>query len=256
MKANGQYIYISGSKGGVGKSMFAQVLADCISQHRPVLLIDTDPINAESSTVYADGKAANVRAVHIKVRLEDTRGQTDATSLLATLDASYEDDELTTIVDAPSSDAGLLSMAARIITSSCNNTGRESVFIWLVDSIDKSAVTALQGAWESLTDFDKILIVKNYRNGDRFEYFASSSAVMAIAATGNMQIVAFPKIPSHIEKYMRIDALPLCAITTKTPLGVQMMAKQMRAEIQKTLMSTGLLQANYSPETLHERQRA
>ena len=91
MATNKKYIYVTGGKGGIGKSTFTLALVDYMSQQGKVLLIDTDPVNADSSAAYKEGKDTNVRAVRAKVRAEDTSGQVDASGLIETLNIADND---------------------------------------------------------------------------------------------------------------------------------------------------------------------
>lgn len=109
------YIYVTGGKGGIGKSTLAQQIVDFKASTGKVLLIDTDPINADSSACYKDGKDVNVRAIRARVRSEDISGKIDSSGLIETLNLADAEDVQTTVVDAPSGDTLLLANAGEII---------------------------------------------------------------------------------------------------------------------------------------------
>lgn len=240
MTTNKKYIYVTGGKGGIGKSTFTLALVDYMAQQGKVLLIDTDPVNADSSAAYKEGKDTNVRAIRAKVRAEDTSGQVDASGLIETLNTADNDEAITIIVDAPAGDSTLLISAGKIITEACKQVGMESIFVWLVDSTDRTPVNALHGAWESIKDANKILIVKNYRKGTNFDFFDNSKTIANINEAKNVQTIDLPKIASRLEEHMRIDRMTWKEIATDTPIGNRVEGQRMRKAMHDTLKEIGL----------------
>ena len=240
MAMNKKYIYVTGGKGGIGKSTFTLALVDYMAQQGKVLLIDADPVNADSSAAYKDDKEANVSTLRAKVRAEDSSGQIDASGLIETLNLADSGQAETTIVDAPAGDSTLLISAGSIITEACKQVGIESVFVWLVDSTDRTPVNALHGAWDAIKDADKIIIVKNYRKGTNFEFFDNSKTVAGINESANVQTIDVPKIASRLEEHMRIDRMTWHEIATQTPLGNRVEGERMRRAMHATLKEAGL----------------
>lgn len=240
MTTNKKYIYVTGGKGGIGKSTFTLALVDYMAQQGKVLLIDADPVNADSSAAYKEGKDTNVRAIRAKVRAEDTSGQIDASGLIETLNTADNDEATTTIVDAPAGDSTLLISAGSIITEACKQVGMESIFVWLVDSTDRTPVNALHGAWEAIKDANKILIVKNYRKGTNFDFFDNSKTIANINEAKNVQTIDLPKIASRLEEHMRIDRMTWKEIATDTPIGNRVEGQRMRKAMHDTLKEVGL----------------
>lgn len=240
MTKNKKYIYVTGGKGGIGKSTFTLALVDYMAQQGKVLLIDADPVNADSSAAYKENKEANVKAIRAKVRAEDTSGQIDASGLIETLNTADNDEAITTIVDAPAGDSTLLISAGSIITEACKQVGMESIFVWLVDSTDRTPVNALHGAWEAIKDANKILIVKNYRKGTNFDFFDNSKTIANINEAKNVQTIDLPRIASRLEEHMRIDRMTWKEIATDTPIGNRVEGQRMRKAMHDTLKEVGL----------------
>ncbi len=205
-----------------------------------VLLIDADPINADSSAAYKDAKETNVRAIRAKLRAEDASGQVDASGLIETLNMAGKDEETTIVVDAPAGDSILLISAGSIIAQACRFSGIESVIVWLVDSTDRTPINALSSAWEAIKDADKILIVKNYRKGTNFDFFDNSKTISRINEAKNVQTIELPKIASRIEEHMRIDRMTWKEIATDTPIGNRVEGQRMRKAMHDTLKGVGL----------------
>lgn len=240
MPTKKQYIYVTGGKGGIGKSTAALAIADYKSLNGKVLLIDTDPTNADSSVVYKEGKDDNVTAIRSNVRAEDSSGQIDASGLIDTLNMASTTEAQTIIVDAPAGDSTLLSTAGSIITGACKEAGIESVFVWLVDSTDRTPVNALNAAWEAIKDADKIILVKNYRKGTNFDFFDNSKTIGGITSASNVKIIGFPKIASRIEEHFRIDRMTLKQIATETPIGNRAEGQRLRNELHNTFKECDL----------------
>lgn len=234
------YIYVTGGKGGIGKSTMTQVLTDYKAETGRVLLVDTDPTNADSSASYKDGKDANVRAIRERIRSEDSSGQIDASGLMNTLNLADSEDVETIVIDAPAGDSMLLANAGEIITSACKQSGIKSVFVWLIDSNDRTPVNALHASWSAIKDADQILLVKNFRKGNNFEFFDNSNAMEEITTAKNVQIIELPKIASRIEEHLRIERMTFKEIAKKTPLGNRVEGARLRAQLHDMLKIAGL----------------
>ncbi len=239
-KLKKSYIYVTGGKGGIGKSTFSLAIVDYKAQHEKVLLIDTEPINADSSAAYKDGKEANVRAIRARIRSEDSSGQIDASGLIETLNTADKDETSVIVVDAPAGDSTLLISAGTLITEACRLSSMQSVIVWLVDSTDRTPVNALNSAWEAIKDADKILLVKNYRKGTNFDFFDNSKTMSVINTAKNVQTIDLPKIASRIEEHIRIDRMTWKEIATNTPIGNRVEGQRMRKAMHDSLKEVDL----------------
>ena len=235
-----KYIYITGGKGGIGKSLMALALTDYKAETSKVLLIDCDPVNPDSSLAYKNNKHDNVQTMRAKVRSEDASGQVDASGLIDTLTSADKDTADTIIIDAPAGDSVLLAEAGAIITDACKAGKMESVFVWLVDSNDKTPINALHLAFDAIREADKIVLVKNYRKGTNFDFFDNSKTIIDIMKSPNVQIIDLPKIASRIEEHMRIDRMTLKEIATDTPLGNRIEGARLRKVLHKTFSDAGI----------------
>lgn len=221
-------VYVTGGKGGVGKSLFAMTVVDYLSQTHQTLLIDAEPNNPDSSTSYQN-KSAMVEARQARVRSEDASGQVDASGLLDILEQVEKTNATATVIDAPAGDSALLAAAGKIVTESCKALGITSVFIWMIDSADKTPVNTLHAAWDSIKDADLILLVKNYRKGDNFQFFDNSKTIAAITQNQNVKVVDLPKIAARIADTMKLDRMTWDEVATKTPVEAQRLRRTLHA---------------------------
>ena len=226
-----QYIYVTGGKGGIGKTVTALAITDYKAVNDTVLLIDTDPTNGDSSATYKGNKEPNIKAIRMTIRAEDSSGQVDSSGLIDTLNLADTDDATTIIVDAPAGDSTLLKDAGNIIVMACKQAGIESVIVWLVDSTDRTPINALNAAWESIKDADKIILVKNLRKGTNFEFFDNSALINTIISAQNVQIIELEKIANRLEEHLKIDRMSFKQMTLDTPIGNRCEAQRYRSEM-------------------------
>ena len=234
------YVYVTGGKGGIGKTTLTLALVDYLAENNKVLLIDADPINADSSEVYKNGKHVNVRAIRARVRSEDTSGQIDPSGLMETINLAASDPADFIIVDAPAGDSLLLATSGGIITAACRQAGIVSVCIWLVDSNDRTAINALNASWDAIKDADKIFLVKNFRKGTNFSFFDHNAAVIDIVRSANVVTIDLPKFASRIEEHLRIERLTWKEIATVTPIGNRVEGQRLRTIFHQTFNEAGL----------------
>ncbi len=235
------YIYVTGGKGGIGKSMKAIAIIDYLAENgKTVLLLDSDPVNGDSSASYKNGKQDGVTCERVQLRSEDASGQIDASGLQDTLNKAESTKADIVLVDAPAGDSILLKDAGSIIVAGCEMLGFKSVIVWMVDSVDRTAINALSEAWESIKDANMILLVKNHRKGNNFECFDGSKSVNQILESPNIKVIDMPKIAARLEPHIRIDRKTFKEIATSGPIGDRVEAVRIRKVFHETLKGAGL----------------
>lgn len=236
-----KYIYVTGGKGGIGKSKQTLATVDYYAeQGESVLLLDADPTNGDSSASYKDGKQLGVLAERVRVRSEDASGQIDASGLMDTLNKAHESKASVTIVDAPAGDSTLLRDAGSIIVAACKEIGTQSIIVWMVNSNDRTAINALATAWNSIKDADTILIVKNHKDGSDFQCFMESKAMADILSSKNIRMIDMPKVAARLVKLIREDRKTFKELATTTSIGDKVEAIRMRKVFSDGFKSAGL----------------
>lgn len=241
MKHARKYLYVTGGKGGVGKSTLSQALVDYVSAtKRTVLLIDADPTNPDSSACFKPGKDKNVRTQRIRIRSEDATGQSDNSGLIETLNSAQSDDCDVVIVDAPAGDTALISETGSLITDACRQMSVMSIFIIVLDSNDRTAANALSAIWSSILNADLVLFVKNDRKGSNFEFLENSKIFKLVEKTSNVKIIHFPKMASRIESHLRIDRMTWSEVASVTPIGNRVEAARLREIFHRNFASVDI----------------
>lgn len=235
------YIYVTGGKGGIGKSTQALAMVDYFAeQGKTVLLLDADPVNGDSSANYKNEKQDGVTCERVRLRSEDASGQIDASGLQDTLSTLESTTANIVLVDAPAGDSTLLIEAGSIIVAGCEMLGAKSVIVWMVDSVDRTAINALSAAWESIKDASQILLVKNHRKGNNFDCFDGSKSVNKILESPNVKVIDMPKLAARLEQHMRIDRKTFKEIATVAPMGDRVEAVRVRKILHATHSGVGL----------------
>lgn len=235
------FIYVTGGKGGIGKSTETIALVDYLSSNGDaVLLLDADPVNADSSAAFKNGKQANVACERVRVRSEDADGQIDASGLMSVLDMAHESKAMHTVVDAPAGETTLLVEAGSIIVEGCKSVKMKSVIVWMVDSVDRTAVNALAAAWESIKDADTIVIVKNHRKGNNFDCFEDSKTIAPILNCANVKVIDMPKIAARLEPMLKVDRKSFKEIAEESAMGSRMEAIRVRKIFHDSFKEAGL----------------
>jgi hypothetical protein len=233
-------IYVSGGKGGIGKSMQSVALVDYLLTFGDVLLLDADPVNPDSSAAFKNGKQPAVTCERVRIRSEDATGLIDASGLMSALDKTNETTAKYILIDAPAGDSTLLAEAGVIVVDACKEINAKSVFVWMIDSADRTGINALAAAWDNIKDADSILLVKNNKTGNNFDSFDGSKTIEKILQNKNVQVIDMPKIAARLLPLLRVERKSFFEISTEGALGNRMEATRLRKQMHEIFKGAGL----------------
>lgn len=233
-------IYVSGGKGGIGKSITALSLADYFAKSGSVLLIDADPTNADSFTPLDKCKQEGVTAIRANIRSEDASGQIDTSGLTSLFDNELVSSVDTVIIDAPAGDTVLMASAGSFVTDICKALGAKSVFCWLVDSLDRAAVNTVGTAWNEIQGADQILLVKNHGKSNNFNFYEDSATMEKIKSSPNVSTVDLPKIAIRLIENIKIDRMTWKKIAEETPIGNRIEGQRVLKLLHQSFEGAGL----------------
>ncbi len=193
-------IWVTGGKGGVGKSTFARGLLDVlIAAGVKVAAFDGDPSNAQLFRYY-QGVGEGVQRIEL-----DTQGEADA--LLNDMDAHKADVFLVDV--AAGGSQALLDLEGDIgLISEAMDMGYRFTVVSVMSRI-KDSVNLLKASLEMTDDFDvQHVAVKNlyFGDGDRFSLFDDSKTEARLLERGGV-VVEMPDL--FDDTYELLDKLNL-----------------------------------------------
>ncbi|MEL6159934.1 MAG: chromosome partitioning protein ParA [Cyanobacteria bacterium J06627_32] len=193
-------IWVTGGKGGVGKSTFARGLLDILrAAGLNVVAFDGDPSNAQLFRYYR-GVGDGVKRIEL-----DTQGEADA--LLNDMDAGKADVFLVDV--AAGGSQALLELEDDIgLISEAMEMGYRFTVVSVMSRI-KDSVNLLKASLEMTTDFDvQHVAVKNLYFGecDRFRLFDGSKTEARLLERGGV-VVEMPDL--FDDTYELLDKLNL-----------------------------------------------
>lgn len=231
------YVYVTGGKGGIGKSFMSMLVADYMATKNDVLLFDTDMTNSDCNAVYKNNKQSTIECKVQQLRSEDTSGQVDTSGFLSTFNIDRE----CVVVDAPAGDTVLLANAGSMINDMCNEYKAKSAVVWLADSGDRNAINGLNAVFDQIKNVDLILIMKNFKSSNDFDLLDKSETLAEFVALPNCHVVDFPKIAARITKLVRTERKSFAElVSNSTPMGDRIEARRIRTLMHKLFESVGL----------------
>lgn len=241
-------VYVSGGKGGIGKTLMALSLTDYFAGSGSVLLVDGDPNNSDSYPTYKPNEngvnqVANVTAITSLIRSEDADGQIDTTGIARVFEDSFVDSHDTVIIDAPAGDSKLIATAGSFIVDMCKEMGAKSIFVWLVDIADRTPINTVLDSWKEIKAADAFYLVKNHSKGSVFEFFDNHAEMNALVANSpNIKIINFPKMAVRLISCIKVDRMNWERLATDktTPIGARMEGQRVRRLIHESFKSSGL----------------
>lgn len=237
-------IYITGGKGGAGKSMAASMIVDhYVGRGNNVLLLDADPVNADTYFLYGDRdgrpKSDLVRPIRTRIRAEDETGGVGTGALLEALDAAAAADERAVIVDAPAGDTELLSVAGSTIVEVAKAAGMRSVIVWVAPPADRAPINALKASWPEINGADLFILARNLTRDD-FRMLNDDEAVRKIMSGENTHRWDIPKIAPRLIEHLRSKRQSWDVIATNAPIATRVEAQRLRRQTSSALTEIGL----------------
>lgn len=242
-------VYVTGGKGGPGKSAVAIQLVDYLAEQGRVLLIDTDVGNADAANTYLIGEEPNktskqdgVDVVRRRLRSEDSSGQIDPSALMDSVESVVKSDADAIVLDAPAGETQLLAEAGRLITASCRRHGIECIIVMVADAADRTPVNVLNAIWPVIKDADRVIVVRNLRGGNAFAFFDEHEVVKTIRQAQNVSVVDMPMHAMRIREEQRIRRRSWRELATSEDVDVwiSVEAERLRGEFFAQYKSLGL----------------
>ncbi len=223
-------VLVSGSKGGVGKSMVSLALTDhLLERNKPCRLLDSDTSNPDVSKIYA-GLVPSSNPL-----LEEPEGWMDL------LNECEQFPESAIVVNmaarsnrAVAAHAGLLQQAL-----TAKELGRQLVVLWIINR-QRDSLQLLHEFLQTLSEAT-VHVVRNGYFGDerQFELYNGSRIRETIEARGGKSLT-FPNLPDRLSDRIYSERLTITAALENLPLGDRSALFQWRASAARLFEEIGL----------------
>jgi hypothetical protein len=203
----GKPVYmVSGSKGGVGKSIVSMSLIHYLSKRdEKLLLIDADTANPDVGKAYAK----TVETVYIN--LDEKDGWMDLVNRLA-----VQPDEAV-VVNTPARSGVGVKLYGTLLTESMQELGRELVTLWVINS-QRDSLQLLKEYLDTVGGHTTHVLRNLYYGPERkFELYNNSKIRATVEAQG--KTFNFPEVADRISDLLHSERLTIDKVIEVAPIG-------------------------------------
>lgn len=197
---------VSGSKGGVGKSIVSMALTHYLSKRgQEVLLVEADTANPDVGKAY--GKSLET----VYLNLDEKDGWMDLANLLA------EHPEQTAVINTPARSGEGVKLYGSMLSSSLEDLDRALVTLWIINS-QRDSLQLLRDYLDAMQAGTTYVLRNLYHGPERkFELYNASNIRETIEARG--KTLNFPDVADRISDQLHSDRLTIDAVIANSPLG-------------------------------------
>ena len=219
-------VYVSGAKGGTGKSMVSMTMLDHV-QHglgQPVALVESDTANADVHKAY-NGEVKPCYALDLD----------GADGWIELLNISEAYPEHTIVVNGGARNLDGVQEFGAALMPSLREIGREFRCLWVIGP-DRDSVELLADYRDMMRDGDDAVgtlhVVTNAGRSDErdFELFHKSKTAKAIAAAGG-KVVHIPTLALRVADELRNQRLSIARALKVMPFGHRVELERWRREV-------------------------
>ncbi len=202
----GRVLMVSGSKGGVGKSIVSMALTHyLLKQGEELLLIEADTANPDVGKAY--GKSVET----LYLNLDERDGWMDLTNRLS------EHPEQTAVINTPARSGEGVKLYGTLLSESLRELDKELVTLWVINS-QRDSLQLLREYLDAMQGGTTYVLRNLYHGPERkFELYNGSKIREIIEASG--KTLNFPDVADRISDQLHSDRLTIDAVIDKAPLG-------------------------------------
>ena len=203
----GKPVYmVSGSKGGVGKSIVSMSLIHYLSKRdEKLLLIDADTANPDVGKAY--GKTVET----VYINLDEKDGWMDLVNRLA-----VHPDE-TVVINTPARSGEGVRLYGTLLTESMQELGRKLVTLWVINS-QRDSLQLLEGISGHGRQSHNPRLRNLYHGPERkFELYNNSKIRATVEAQG--KTFNFPEVADRISDQLHSERLTIQKVIEVAPIG-------------------------------------
>ena len=203
----GKPVYmVSGSKGGVGKSIFSMAMIHYLGgRGEKVLLIDADTANPDVGKAYS--KAVETRYIN----LDERDGWMDLVNCLA------EQLDHTVVINTPARSSEGVKLYGTLLTESLVEITRDLVTLWVIIS-QRDSLQLLKEYLDTVNTGTTHVVRNLYHGPERkFELYNNSKIRTAVEAQG--KTFNFPEVADRISDQLHSERMPIQRVIETAPVG-------------------------------------
>jgi hypothetical protein len=203
----GKPVYmVSGSKGGVGKSIVSMSLIHYLTKRgEKLLLVDADTANPDVGKAY--GKTVET----VYINLDEKDGWMDLVNRLA------EQPDETVVINTPARSGEGVRLYGTLLTESMQELGRKLVTLWVINS-QRDSLQLLK-EYLDMVGGGTTHVMRNLYHGPerKFELYNGSKIRAAVEAQG--KTFNFPEVADRISDQLHSERLTIQEVIEVAPIG-------------------------------------
>jgi hypothetical protein len=197
---------VSGSKGGVGKSIVSMALTHyLLKRGEDVLLVEADTANPDVGKTYGQSLET------LYLDLDEKEGWMDLVNRLA------ERPEQTAVINTPARSGEGLKLYGTLLAESLNEIKRDLVTLWVINS-QRDSLQLLREYLDSMLSGTTHVLRNLYHGPERkFELYNGSKIRETIEVKG--KTLNFPDVADRISDQLHSDRFTIDQVISSSPLG-------------------------------------
>jgi hypothetical protein len=197
---------VSGSKGGVGKSIVSMALTHyLLKRGEEVLLVEADTANPDVGKTYGQSLET------LYLDLDEKEGWMDLVNRLA------ERPEQTVVINTPARSGEGVKLYGTLLAESLNEIKRDLVTLWVINS-QRDSLQLLREYLDSMLSGTTHVLRNLYHGPERkFELYNGSKIRETIEVKG--KTLNFPDVADRISDQLHSDRFTIDQVILNSPLG-------------------------------------
>ncbi len=202
----GAVLMVSGSKGGVGKSIVSMALSHyLLKRNEEVLLVEADTANPDVGKAY--GKTVET----VYLNLDEKEGWMDLANRLA------ENPNQSAVINTPARSGEGVKLYGTLLSESLSELERKLVTLWVINS-QRDSLQLLREYLDSMHAGTTYVLRNLYHGPERkFELYNSSKIRETVEIAG--KTLNFPDVADRISDQLHSERLTIEQVIATAPLG-------------------------------------